>query len=779
MGKFDYSLDLGSDLEKFGDAKEDKNTDKNAVETKNTHIIDTLVSKLNKVHFIMLFLLLIISFQYLTLTDKLYFFDTLAKTEVNSNLRNSISSRIIQNNPLISAGGLEKQILEETSQVKKTAAYKEAIKTRAEQIKDWHKDEEGQVYLYGIDPYYYYRMANQYVLWGKFENPNTNELSFIPVYTDPLRSSPRGESVAPTLLPYFTVYFYKIWSRFSNISVMTAAFYLPVLFGLLSVICFFFIAHKLFNNEIVTFCSTLLFALSQRFFIGNYAGNHDTQVLAFFFTLLFALIFVHFIDFSNKVKSAILFPLFYPVLVIFAKSWPPGWQYVLVLTFVFILVYFVLLTVKSIMNKKFNYYYLIGLVIPLFFISRLIGFIQRISRRLTLVATNQGWESKVGELKTSSIYSIADALGGVVLAILACVILIYLIYKNVKLPDKYEALTISWFVPLLTAGLISRRFTYFVAPWFCLLIGFGILYSYPYLMKVLNTFPLLIKQKHNKWLVCILVSVIIISLLTDDIIASTELFPEANDAIANTAQFINENSNESAIIITGMNQGYLWQALAMRGTIIDTANWGLAKEIDLYKALTNDKERFIDPIFLLATSGPINMNNLSESLNRTGPDILKEPRETFVVIDKDTFASLSEYYTRSRLDDSQQYANQKPLTVSELYDCFEMKDNKKLCGANFVVDLKNVTATQNGVHPNSLILVTNGTRQEKVFDNGVGDFALFVFNGENGYSSFFVDKKLKDTLTARLYSGEKIEGFNLVHTEYVPERVVTYKVNYY
>ncbi len=909
MGKFDYSLDLGSDLEKFGDTKkEDKTKEENSAEIKETNSVYTFVPKLNKVHFIMLFILLIISFQYLTLTDKLYFFDTLAKTEINSNLRNSISSRIIQNNPLISADGLEKQILEEFNQVKKTTSYKESIRTRAEQIKDWHKDEEGQVYLYGIDPYYYYRLANQYVMWGQFEHPDAKELSFGDDYTDPLRSSPRGEGTFPTLFPYFTVYFYKIWSNFSNISVMAAAFYLSVLFGLLSVVCFFFIAHKMFNNEIVTFCSTLLFALSQRFFIGNYAGNSDTQVLAFFFTMLFILIFVHFIDFSNKVRSAILFPLFFPLLSLFKESWSPGWQYVLVLTFAFILVYFVLLIVKSVLNKQFNYYYLIGLAIPLFFITRLIGFIQYISRRLTLAATSQGWESGVGELETSSIYSIAEALGGVVLAVLACIILIYLVYKNFKSPNKYEVLTIVWFAPLLIAGLISRRFTYFVAPWFCLLIGFGLFYSYSFLMKALSNFPLPVKQKYNKWLVCVLVSVIIVSLLSNDIIASTELFPEVNDAIANTARFINENSNESAIIITGMNKGYLWQALAMRGTIIDTANWGLKKEIELYQALTNDEfDLFNAPIYALSkfegfdfdtkenlrssflknvfadmvakrynlsrylrdqvgelfilsdknvlllknyydvpegSKGNFELNGekynyfistdaekylnesdynsfcldyilsngkyyrtdsndylyqnieparermknskeqfdynkcFSELKNNSLPSVSELVPETFVVIDKDTFNSLSEYYTRSRLDDSEQYLNQKPLTVSELYDCFEMQDEKKLCGANFVVDLKNVTATQNGFHPNSLVLVTNGTRQEKVFDNGVGDFTLFVFEGENGLSSFFVDKKLKNTLTARLYSGEKLEGFDLVHTEYLPERVVTYKVKY-
>jgi len=88
-----------------------------------------------------------------------------------------------------------------------------------------------------------------------------------------------------------------------------------------------------------------------------------------------------------------------------------------------------------------------------------------------------------------------------------------------------------------------------------------------------------------------------------------------------------------------------------------------------------------------------------------------------------------------------------------------------------------LNATQQGfLQPNSLVVVKDGIRREKVFDKGIGDFTLFVFEGNNGYQSFMVDKKLKNTLTARFYSGEQLSDFEIVHSEDLPERVITYKL---
>lgn len=788
MGKYDYSLDLGKDIERISKIEKAREKEEEIVETKESLEKPQYLSRINKTHIIMLVLLLFLGFQYLTLTDKLYFFDINANIELTNQLKKSITTRKLQSNPLIfSQQELQKEVLEEFNQVKKTTKFKELIRKRAEQLKEWHKDEEGQVYLYKIDPYYYYRMAKQYLEWGQFEYPGTERCKkeytderCKKIYTDPLRSSPRGEIAFPTLLPYFIVYFYKILLLFNNVSLMTAAFYLPVIFGLLSIICFFFIAHKLFNNDVITFCTTLLFTLNQRFFIGNYAGNTDTQILAFFFSMLTILLLVYFIDFKNKIRSIFLFFLFYPVLVLFSNSWPSGWKYILVIILGFITFYTTILIINSLINKKFNYYYLLVLFIPLLFIKTITGVI---SRALVYFRNDYG----VGELAHSSLNSIAQALGGITIFSFAIITGLYLIYKNLKKPNKYEVLTLSWFIPLLIAGILGRRFTYFLAPSFCLLAGYGFFYTYPYIIKLLNNFALPIKKKHNKWLICILLSVIIISVLADDILASRELFPETNDAIYNTAKFINENSKENAIIFTGKNRGYIWQALAMRGTILDGAQWGMAKEKELFKALSGEDEEKLNKYFKISGFKydlPSNILelNFSELNNLYANEVNNKTKDLFIVIDKDTFSALSNYDKFRASKEELLYKNIKHLTISEVYDCFSMPDEKLLCGANFVVDIKKLSATQkdlitgNEFSPDSLVVVKNGTRQEKTFENGVGNFTLFVLETNQNYKSFFVDKKLKNTLTARMYAGEKIKGFKKVHEENLPERIVTYKI---
>ncbi len=809
MGKFDYSLDLGKDL---GIITESEKTPE--VTNNNSFEKPQYLPHLNKTHIIMLILLLIIGFEYLTITDKLYIFDIQANLEADTQLKESITARKIQNNPLLTAQGLENEVRKEFDQVKKTSAFKEQVNDRAIQLKNWHKDISGQVYLYTVDAYYYYRMANQYVMWKSFNSPSAEGF----YYNDPLRTSPRGETLSPTLLSYFTAYFYKLWSVLSNISVMTAAFYLPVIFGLLSIVCFFFIAHKLFNNDIITFCATLLFTLHQRFFVGNFAGNSDTQVLAFFFTMLTMLIFVYFIDFSNKVRSIILFLLFYPTLVLFSESWSPGWMYILVIIFGFTISYSVLIFVRGVITKEVNYYYLLLFFIPLFFTKKILDVLNLAMQRFNPKVVSASGERFIGELYASSFNSIIEALGGLVLVVFAFCVLLYLLYRNLSNPNKYEVFVITWFIPMLIAGWLSRRFTYFIAPSFCLLVGFGLYYTYPYLSKILEQLSLPVKKEYNKWIACVVLSLAILTLLSDDIFASREMLPEVNDAIAKTADFIQSDSNETALIFTGMNRGYVWQALAMRGTISDGANWGSVKEKELYIALTNDvEETYKKPFYLLSLDKGYPSVDLSfkdknsdywskfiEELNKTKIETIFN--EAFVVVDKDTFSALSRYYSIARedwrkttirdyvfnnknfeelnlTDEEKNYwlsksikTDDTSLALSDLNNCYLYQDKKLVCANNFVIDIDNLDAQQNNLHPHSLVVVKNDVRQEKVFSDGSGDFTIFVFEGNNGYLSFFVDKQLKDTLTARLYSGEKIKGFEQVHIEELPERIVTYKI---
>ena len=99
------------------------------------------------------------------------------------------------------------------------------------------------------------------------------------------------------------------------------------------------------------------------------------------------------------------------------------------------------------------------------------------------------------------------------------------------------------------------------------------------------------------------------------------------------------------------------------------------------------------------------------------------------------------------------------------------------CGNGFVVDLKYLNASFNGVQPNSLVVVSAGKRVVRDFVGSRAGFSVFVFSSDAGFRSFLMDSELSRKMIVRLFAGEDLADFERVFVSgETPERIVVYKL---
>ena len=100
-----------------------------------------------------------------------------------------------------------------------------------------------------------------------------------------------------------------------------------------------------------------------------------------------------------------------------------------------------------------------------------------------------------------------------------------------------------------------------------------------------------------------------------------------------------------------------------------------------------------------------------------------------------------------------------------------------LCNNGFVVELKSLNASFNGVQPDSLVVVNNGKRFVRNFAGSRAGFSVFVFSSDYGFRSFLMEPELSKKIIVRLFAGEDIAGFERVFvSRETPNRIVVYRL---
>ncbi|MFA6888230.1 MAG: STT3 domain-containing protein [Candidatus Woesearchaeota archaeon] len=203
------------------------------------------------------------------------------------------------------------------------------VEENARQIREQFQDEYGLTYLGEIDPWYFYRLTDNYL-----EHGYEGDIELNGVYYDthqlggtPLES--KGGFIKK--LPHFHViveaYLYKLIHLFiPSVRLMTVVYFLPVLLAALSIIPAFFIVKKVAGN-IGGLAAAVYLAVHPAFVGRTIAGFSDTDGYNILFPLLIMWLFVEAIEAESWKKSIILSTIAGLVVGVFSFTWG-GWWYI-------------------------------------------------------------------------------------------------------------------------------------------------------------------------------------------------------------------------------------------------------------------------------------------------------------------------------------------------------------------------------------------------------------------------------------------------------------------
>ncbi|MFC1801168.1 STT3 domain-containing protein [Nanoarchaeota archaeon] len=480
------------------------------------------------------------------------------------------------------------------------------IEATSENFKQQLKDDDGQTYLIAIDPYYYLRHAQHYLDHGyagtEYAGGTTAQKLMYPhidfskqVSWDGQRMAPVGGLAKMSFHTYVISYLYKFLSIFTDISLMGAAFWVPVLISALSVIPAFFIGRRLGGNIGGLFAAVML-AVHLAFVNRTVAGFSDTDAYNVFFPLLTVwFLFEAFATKDLKKRIGLIFLSSFS-LGIFAYTWN-GWWYIfnfILGAIVVYLIYLIAIKIKNIKEiwkdqsfKKALFVFLLFVLISGVFVSFFAGFNTFIDGffqsglravfGLKSVAVSTLWpniRTTVAELNEASLKTIINQIGGMFLFLIAVIgVLLTVVKKDEegKRDVKYAILLIIWFFGTIYATMSGIRFILLLVPAFAL--GFGAFCGivYTYVSKWISN-----ELKVPKWITQVVIIVLLAVLLISPIKASYNQavngeIPSMNDAWYSTLTKIKEESQPDAIINSWWDFGHWFITLADRSATFDGA----------------------------------------------------------------------------------------------------------------------------------------------------------------------------------------------------------------
>ncbi len=469
--------------------------------------------------------------------------------------------------------------------------------TISKQYREQFKDEEGTLYLLGIDPYYFYRqvyyvLENGFPGTGYFEDGTAKG-----IIKDDYRLAPIGGASQWSFHNWFGAAWHKFLNLFGDFPLMYTFFFVGVLFSGLTVIPGFFIGKKLTKNNVGGFFTAFLLAVTS-FFVARTTGeSSDTDVYTVFFPVLITWLFLEALDAKELKWKLVWISLAGFSTGLFAFAWSGWWPIAIFLlaTLIFQIVYTLALqwknmkiAVKSKEIKESALLVGIYVLILTLFVSLFTTFndVLRIvfgpSKFLTLKTVVTFWpniRTTVAELNVVSFDNVIATLGGKLLMTLALVgILILLFKKNAhgKREPHLGFLIALWLGASLFSTSKGVRFILQATPVFAIAVGAGMGLLWHYTSQWINK-ELKINKDITQIMIFLLLSLLLISPAKAGYSQAFNSAPSMNDAWYNTLTKIKNEAPQNIIITSWWDFGHWFRAVADRPVTFDGGTqtpWG-------------------------------------------------------------------------------------------------------------------------------------------------------------------------------------------------------------
>lgn len=498
-----------------------------------------------------------------------------AELVVSEGLKNQVTNVIYEKYPTLSEAKKQELILQGTLEALNAPQNKVAVETLSELYKESYKDPEGKSYLYEIDPYFFYEIAN---------NENTLTISKYNLFAFIERWA---FSVAKIFVPSSTF--------------IGAIFYLPLIFTVLCVTMLFFITKELWNER-AGFIAGLFFVAHPIIVEFSLFGFVDTNMLNMFFILSTGLLFLYAIKiFKTKKESlrkyvslAILAGFIIFITHFFKYTWS-AWYVSVGLIAVTLGVMFLLFLKEFLLSwrvqeTKRKKVFVVGiffiLVISALFLHYALGKEEgltetRIEQKLLTSTLKKylhlkyenpygAWPeafSLIKELQTTDLMTFVNYLGGSLVVILSFPFFLYLAYKGLRENNgAYLYFSIAYVTFLILSFRAIRILPYFI-PFFAGSVGISVAVIGAWMSKKIMSFIGKEKKVIQVLSFILLYTLLILPIAYPIAVALKEksnIMPIMDDAIYNSAIFIKEQSNETAKVSAWWDRGTFYKALAER-----------------------------------------------------------------------------------------------------------------------------------------------------------------------------------------------------------------------
>ncbi len=458
-----------------------------------------------------------------------------------------------------------------------------------QQYRDEFHDDQGTLYLLGLDPYHYYRMVGNVLANG---HQGTTLKDGQP--WDEYFLYPEGRYAGKDFHAYAGAFVHKLINLFGDYPLMFTFFLLGVIFSGLAVIPAFFIGRRISGNNVGGFFTAFLIAVAA-FFVSRTTGeSSDTDIYTVFFPLLITWFFIE-AYYAKEQKKAIIYILLAGLATgVFSSAWIGGWWYIflfLIATAILSLLYLlvkhykeVTTTIKSTFFRNHVVLLLLYLVTSGIFTTLFssfrdflggfmgpLGFI-----RLKAVAFQSLWpniRTTIAELNVPPLSAVIDQVGGKLLFAIAVIGILLTLLKR---EDRQERdvtsffLLAMWLVASLFATTKGVRFILQAVPVLSIATGvcLGIAWYYG---STWVAHSIKLNKKVAMFIIFLLLSLLLIEPTKAGYQQAYQSVPSMNDQWYNTLHKIDVEGDKKAVINSWWDFGHWFKAIGNRPVTFDGA----------------------------------------------------------------------------------------------------------------------------------------------------------------------------------------------------------------
>ena len=589
-------------------------------------------------------------------------------------------------------------------------------------LKAMYKTPEGDVFLDSVDSYLFYFKAKQL---------------------------DKGNLSNQELLPVLELASYKIAKTFnSDATLLSAVFYLPLFFGIVSIILIFFITKK-FANIYSAFFTSFFFAITPSLMNIFKAGFGDTNPLNIMLSFVFVFFLFNAIEFKEMRRTIIYSALAALTLFVFWFAWD-GWYYMLFVTAVFLWIWAIIFFADK---KKIKLASAVA-AMPL----AIAGILFLIFREKIIPATLRNYIfqpqvigdyptrfGKIKELFGPTPQLFLWVAGGWIVLAIAVFALVFIIYKTrafTKEKSGYFLFVIVWLALMTVAYLSAVRFaSFFVVP-FCILVGVG--------LSAILTSISRIKIFNKKYAAAVILILFAAGLFFIILPKTTEILlklPEMEKSVYQTAMNLKQVSSEDALIVSWWDEGNFYNAFADREVYLKSGP-NPRKTYMLEKALTS---------------------NETEAVKILEDEICSNRSECYVVLSSWLVRYASDMFKDASWDfEKMNYTDFRSVFISFNKCSVDVNKGVVSCG-NYSFDINNNIAYDKKGNKVSFVVANETTVLQENFGS---EYVFVMYNEGKSIFSTWVRKDKINSLIVRMFF---LNGYGLKHFEKVSEYTGLFK----